>query len=823
MMLRGDSNAMELLQDLRYDLRTLGRNPVFTVVALVTLALGIGVNTAVFSVVNAFILRPLPVRDAERLTVVATRRSATGGLGGVSFPELQDYRGATADVFEDIAGYTVGFVGLTPEGARPERVLATWVTGNYFPLLDLRPALGRFIRADEGNFGRVDSVAVLGYSSWRRRFGGDPSAVGPTTKVNGRLVTIVGVAPPEFLGTFAFSDTEVYLPLNWAGGGDLERREARSLHTVARLRPGVTIAQAQAAMDVVAARLERQFPDTNQGVSSKVLPERLARPEEDNARTNALGSGIMTVLVGLVLIVAAVNVTHLLLARSISRGREMAIRAALGAGRGRLVRQLLSESLMLAALGGGGGVFLAAWSGHLLAKVKLPGDLPVRFDFHLDWRVLAYAATAVLFTGMFVGVMPALRASRLGLDEMLRAGRGGRHVGKGRYRTRGALVAAQIAMCFVLLVVAGLFIRSLLLAQDVDLGFRADGVLNVYMDVGQLGYTEAEGRALFEDIERRVGTLPGVEDLSFAFSIPLGYVSTSQAIDVEGQTAEAGERPVAGMNAVGPRYFATMGIPIVRGRSFAAEDDERAPRVAVVNERFAQELWPGGDPRGERFSSDGPEGPWVEVVGMTRTGKYRFLFEDPQPYFYVPLAQAYTGLRVLHVRTSLPPETLAPSIERIIQAREPELVLFDVQSMARALGGGYGLFPVRVGALGAAIFGVLALALAVVGVYGVVSYVASQRTQEIGVRLALGAAPRDILHLVLQSGLALVGLGLVAGVALALVSSRFVSGLLFGVSASDPLTFACVAPILGAVAMAACAIPAWRAARVDPAVVLREE
>ena len=414
-----------LWRDIRYGIRILMKRPGVTLMAVLTLALGVGVNTAVFSVVNALILRPLPVRASERLTVLATERSSAGGLRGFSFPDLQDYRGATGDVFEDIAGYTVGFVGLTPEVGRPERVLATWVTGNYFPLLGLRPAVGRMIHAEEGDPGRLDPVVVLGYSTWRRRFSGDPSIVGRTTKVNGRLVTIIGVAPPEFAGTFAFSSSEIYLPVNWAGRGNLDQRDARSLHVVARLRRGATIARAQTAVDVVSARLDRQFPDTNKGLAVKVLPERLARPEEDNARTNAVGAIIMTVLVGLVLTVAAVNVTNLLLARAVGRQREIAIRAALGAGRGQIVRQLLTESLMLAAVGGIVGVLLGKWSGSLIARIRLPGDLPVWFDFHLDWRVLAYAAVLALFAGIFVGVVPALRASRVDLDEMLRDSRHG--------------------------------------------------------------------------------------------------------------------------------------------------------------------------------------------------------------------------------------------------------------------------------------------------------------------------------------------------------------------------------------------------------------
>src|SRR5712691_5629873 len=487
--------------DIRYGIRTLMKRPGVTLIAVLTLALGVGVNTAVFSVVNAFILRPLPVRDSERLTVLATQRLSTGGLRSVSFP-------------------------------------------------DLRPALGRMIRAEEGDPGRVDALVVLGYSTWRRRFGGDPSIVGRTAKVNGRRVAIVGVAPPEFVGTFAFSSSELYLPVNWAGRGNLDQRDARSLHVVARLRPEVTLAQAQAAMDVVTPRLERQFPDTNKGVAVKVLPERLARPEEDNARTNAVGTAIMTVLVGLVLIVAAVNVTNLLLARAVGRQREIAIRAALGAGRWRIVRQLLTESLMLAAVGGIAGVLLGAWSGSLLASIKLPGDLPVWFDFHLDWRVLVYAAVLVLFAGILVGVVPALRAPRVDLDEMLRDSRHGFLMSGRRHRVHSALVAVQIAVCFVLLVGGGLFIRSLARAEHADLGFRPDGVLNVHMDVGQLGYTEAQGRAFFQDIEQRVHAVPGVADLSFSFTIPMGYVYTSRTIDIEGQPTRAHDRPLAGMNAV---------------------------------------------------------------------------------------------------------------------------------------------------------------------------------------------------------------------------------------------------------------------------------
>jgi predicted permease len=816
-------NAVDTLwHDVVFATRLLRKSPVFAAAVVLTLAIGVGVNTAVFSVVNAIILRPLPVRDGERLVVIASQNTSNRTLRGMSFPDVEDYRAATGDVFEDIAGYSVGFLGLAPQGGRPERVLVTWITGNYFPLLDVAPVLGRLIRPDEGGRGRADAVVVLGYSTWQRRFGGDPTVVGRIVSVNGQPCTIVGVVPPDFVGTFAFSESELYLPLNWSGAADFDHRQARGLHTLARLRPDVTIDTAQTAANVVAQRLARQYPDSNANVSVRVLPERFARLEEDQYRSNALGAAIVLALVALVMIVAAVNVTNLLLARATSRSLELVIRAALGAGRGRLVRQMMTESLMLAALGGAAGVVLGTWAARVLATMRLPGDLPVRFDFNLDGRVLAYAVTVALVTGLLVGLVPALRVSGADLDRTLRQSRQG-STGTVGHRIRSFLVVAQIAFCFVLLAAAGLFVRSLFEAERADLGFRAERVLNVHMDVGQLGYTEAQGRAFFEDVERRVRTIPGVQDMSFAFTIPMGYIRVSTAVEAEGQPADSNQRLPAGKNIVSPEYFQTMGIQIVRGRSFTDEDNEQSRPVAVVNQHLADVLWPGRDPIGQRFKSAGPDGPWIEIVGVTNTGKYRFLFEDPQPYFYVPLSQEYTALRVLQIRTSMPPEVLAPPIERTIRTLDPNLPLYDVQSMTQALGSGLGFFPVRVGAVSAASLGLLALALAIVGLYGVISYLTSQRTHEIGVRMAIGATHNDIVRLVLHDGSKLVFFGLAAGLLATLACSRVVGTFLFGISARDPLTLLTVAPILGCVTLIACAIPAWRAAHVDPTVALRSE
>ncbi len=808
-----------LLQDIRYGLRMLHTSPSFALAAIITLGLGIGVNTAVFSVVNAIVLRPLPVRDGDRLVVIASQQASSRTHRGVSFEDLQDYRRATVGLFEDIAGYSVGFLGLAPIGSEPQRVLVTWVTGNYFRLLDIRPALGRVIRVDEGTPGRIDPVVVLGYSTWQRRFGGDPSVVRRSVMVNGRPCTIVGVAPPDFSGTFAFSESELYLPLNWQSGDGFDDRRARSLHAIARLRANVTIENAQAVMNVVAERLALQYPDSNANVRIRVLPERVARPEEDQFRTNTLGAAIMLTMVILVMVVAAVNVTNLLLARTASRDRELAIRSALGAGRSRLVRLMVTESLVLTAIGTGAGVLLGTWVGRVLASVRLPGDLPVRFDFRLDGRVLAYAVTVAVVTGILVGLVCAFRLLGADLDRVLRGSRKSLPSVR-RHGVGGFLVAAQLACCFVLLSLAALFVRSLFEAERADLGFLPDGVVNFHIDVGQLGYTETRGRALFGEVEQRVRSIPGVQNVSFAFTIPMGYIRVGSPVEAEGQAVDRRTRIAAGMNMVSPEYFETMGIQIVRGRSFVDTDRDQSQSVAVINERLADMLWASQDAVGRRFRSDGQ---WIEVVGMVRTGKYEFLFEDPQPYFYVPIAQEYSGLRVLQVRASLPPDALAPAVERAIRALEPYLLLYDVQTMTQALGSGLGFFPVRVAAIAVAAFGLLAFALATVGLYGVTSNLTSQRTHEIGVRIAVGASQQNIVRLVLGDGSRFVILGVAAGIVMTLACSRVVGRFLFGVSAYDPLTLMSVTPVLSIVALIACAVPACRAARVDPTIALRSE
>ena len=812
-------NAIDdVWRDLVFTVRLLRKSPIFTTAIVLTLALGVGVNTAVFSVVNAIIFRPLPVRDGDRLVVIASQQASSPRLGAVSFPDLQDYRTAGASVFEDVAAYSVGFVGLASDAARAERVLVSWVTGNYFPLLDLRPAHGRLIRADEGRRGRVDPVVVLGHSTWQRRFRGDPSVVGTVVRVNGQPCTIVGVAPAGFSGTFAFAEPELYLPLNWRDGGGLDNREQRNLHAIGRLLPGVSFEDAQTAMTIAASRLAREYPDSNRNTGISVLPERRARPEEDQFRTNAVGAAMMLAMVSLVMIVATINVTNLVLARATSRRQEFATRAALGAGRARLVEQVVTESMILAALGAGVGLLLGAGAARAIAAVRLPGDLPVRFDFHVDGSVLAYTALMTVVCGLLIALVPALRASGGRLHPTWGAQSDFVTMG----RPRAVMVVSQIALSFVLLVAAGLFTRSWLEAERADLGFRPEHVLNVHMDVEQLGYTETEGRLLFDELARRVQALPGVETLSYAFTIPMGYIRIGDRVEPEDHTLDTSDRLSAGKNIVSPHYFQTMGIPLSQGRTFIETDDQQSRPVAIVNQRFADALWPGRNPSGLRFRLD-PKAHWIEVIGVAPTGRYEYVFEDPQPYFYLPIAQEYTGLRVLQVKTSMNPEALIPSVERIIRAYEPRLPLYDVQSMSQALGSGLGFFPLRVGAVAIATLGLLALALAVIGLYGLISYLTSQRTREIGIRIAIGASHTDVVRLVLENSATLVAVGLAAGVLMTLASSRLIERFLFGVSARDPLTLMSMAPLFAGLSLLACAVPAWRAAHLDPTVALRSE
>jgi predicted permease len=512
------------------------------------------------------------------------------------------------------------------------------------------------------------------------------------------------------------------------------------------------------------------------------------------------------------------------LVRATVRQREMAIRAALGAGHGRLVRQYLTESLLLAFLGGGAGLLLGSWAAGLLGSLRLGTDLPIQFDFHPDSRVYLFALTAVLLTGLVVGIMPALRAARTDVIAVLHEGGRGSSSGPRRQLARNALVMAQVAGSLVLLIVAGLFIRSLQQAQKINLGFNPDHVLDLSVDLAQIGYKEPQARQVYREMDQRIRALPSVESVAEAFTVPLGYVGAGDRVWIQEHPYQPGQQPPdVSYNMVTPTYLDTLQIPLLRGRRFSDADGEKAPPVAIINQIMAKKFWPGEDALGKSFGTKGANGPFIEVVGIVQDGKYQNVAEDPQPFFYLPLEQSFVSMRTIHVRASVPPESLALQIESLFHELSPDLPVTQVQTMTEALQGANGFFFFRFGAQLTGVMGVLGLILAVVGIYSVVSYAAVQRTQEIGIRMAMGAAPLDILKMVLRQGLGVVGLGLGLGLLIALAGTRVMGTLIVGVKPTDPLTFGVVALLLTAVALFACWIPAYRATRIDPLVALRYE
>jgi predicted permease len=816
-----------LWQDVRIGARMLIKNPGFTLTVALTLGLGIGANAAVFSIVNTMLLRPLSVANPDNLYLLTTVHQENDQPHNVSWKDYVDVR-ERRDIFSDVAAYSLSFAGLSADN-RADRIAVSYVTGNYFPMLGVHAALGRLIQANEGLQYGADPVIVLGHSYWKKRFNGDPQIVGRMVRVNSQPFTVVGVVPESFTGTYALVECQAYLPLGMivprADYNELlERRENHELRTIGRLSPAATMAGAQAALDVLARQLEQQYPDTNKTVRLRLVPEYLGRPEPNNADTMPYVAGVFLGLVGLVLLVACVNVVNLLLVRASVRQRELALRAALGAGRLRLIRQLLTESLLISAIGAVAGAAIGRWISVMLTNIPFPADIPIHFELPFDWRVFAYVAAVALTAGIAVGLLPAMRGARTDLNEVLREGGRGMAEGSTRQRVRAVLVVAQVAVSLVLLVAAGLFVRSVQRAQSIDLGFDYSHVLNLAMDVSLQGTDEARGRVFYQQVEDRVRSLPGVESVSYAYSVPFGYYNAAESVEAEGKPVPKDQRsPAVSYNVVEPDYFKTLGIKLLRGRTFAQQDDEHAVKVAIVNQLMAERLWPGEDAIGKRFKMQGPHPEWREVVGVSENGKYVFMFEDPRMYFFVPMAQNYRAMRVLQLRSAAAPELLAPLVQKEIRTLNPDLPVYDVRSMRRTMDGGNGFFLLNLGALFGAGLGLLGLTLALVGVYGVVSFAANQRTQEIGVRMALGARPRDILRLVVGQGLVLVAIGVGLGLAAAFAVSSMLASMLFGISSRDPITFIAVPLLLGLMAVLASYIPAVRATRVDPMTALRQE
>jgi predicted permease len=817
-------------QDIKYAMRSLRNAPGFAIIAIVTLGLGMAVNTTVFSVINGLLLRSLPVPHPEQITVLALKQQGTDGFQSFSHPDYLDVRSQSQGIAEVFA-YRTTLVSIVADN-RGDHCVISRVSGNYFSALGVRPALGRLILRNEGQTPNSDPVIVLSYAYWQKRFNRDPNIIGKSLQVDDRPMTVVGVAPKGFLGTYAFLSMDAFVPLGATmgiGGEDglkefWEKRGQRSILLLARLNPGVDLKQASATFGVIANRIAEQHPDTDKSIAIQVFPERLARPEPDPDNTIPNVSIAFTALGALVLLVACFNIANVLLVRATVRQREMAIRAAVGAGRTRLIRQYLTESLMLAIFGGSAGMLLGWWAAGFLGSLNLGTDLPVTFNFDPDLRVFLFTLSVVLFTGAIVGILPAFRVARTDVNSMLREGGRGTTAGGRRHWVRNGLVMAQVAGSLLLLVVAGLFVRSAHKAEQISLGFNADHVLDIPIDVKQVGYTDAQGKEFFRTLDERLRALPGVTSESEAFVTPLSLISSDQALVFDGHELEPGKTPPGVMfNMVSAEYFATLQIPLRHGRVFTAADREKAPKVAIVNETMAKKFWPGQDVVGRHFRFTSGEPLVWEVVGVVGDTKVKSLTEEATPFFYVPLEQSYMPLRIIHLRTSVPPESIKHQAIAQIQELAPTLPIIGARSLSEDLGGINGYLFYKLGAQLTATMGLLGLVLAIVGVYSVVSYAAVQRTHEIGIRVALGATQVDILKMVLGQSIVIVGVGIVAGLGISLAATRLVAGLLVGISPTDPATFTSVVVLLAVVAVVACWLPAHRATRVNPLVALRHD
>ena len=818
-----------LLEDLRYAARMLIKNPGFTAVAVLTLALGVGANTAIFSMVDWILLRPLPVKDPQQLTELAFQQGHAGFLQNTfSIAEYRDIRDQMSAPFSDVVGYQIGMDGFSENG-RPDRVVTAFVSGNFFAGLGLKPALGRLLLPGEGETAGADPIVVLSYAYWQRRYGGDPTVIGRRVTVDGHPVTIVGVGPNGFHGVHALIGAEAFLPISMAflegyPSDFMASRQVRNMIVLGRLRPHTSLAQARAAAAIVGQRLSQEHPSEEKDWSLQVFPELQSRPNPSPNNTVAIAAAFFLGLAGLVLLLACANVANILLVRATVREREMAIRAAMGAGRKRLIRQLLTESVLLAVIGGLAGILVGRWGSAAIASIPIQTDLPLNFDFSLDWRVFAYAFGAALMTGIIVGIVPALRASRGNLSTILHGG--GRGVVGGKHRLRNALVVAQVGGSLMLLIIAGLFLRSLGEVQKTDLGFEPTHLLNVAMDPNEIGYKDAQGREFYRTLLDRVRALPGVESATIASAAPMSYYGNVDGINIEGYEPPAGQPPipVMGFNQISTDYLKTMGIPLVRGRTITEADTDTAPRVALINEAMAKRFWPGQDPIGRKFTMNSDVKHTIVIVGIVKDARYQGMTGPINPYFYIPMEQYYSlnSLATLQVRTAGAPAQAIPVIEHTLQTLAPDLPYFDVKTMLEALDTLNGLLFFQLAAGLAAVFGALGLVLAVVGVYGVISYATNQKTHEIGVRMALGAQRMDVLKLVFGQGLLIVAIGIAAGIAAALGVSKFV-GAFLTVSPKDPVVYVAVSALLALVALLACYVPARRAMRVDPMVALRYE
>jgi predicted permease len=818
-----------LWQDLRYASRALGKTPGLTIVAVLSLALGIGANTTIFTFINSLLLRPPMVHEPAGLLEVwqynTTRGNGIGSDMQLSFPEYEYYRDHNSS-FSGLAAFTgESPVMIWNRGGEGETLRAALVSANFFSILGIQPALGRGFVPEEDRGTNAAPVIVLSHALWQHRLGSDPAIVGKTLTLNGREYTVVGVAPGGFTGLLVGFSPDVWTPMAMhravSPGLDVKERRMHWLLGIGRLKPGVTARQASAELTVLGQQLARDFPDTNKNLLPDVVPVELV-PAPFRGVAGGVSAVLMTV-VGLVLLIACANVANLLLAKASSRRREVAVRIALGANRRRLIQQMLTESVLIAGIAGAVALLLSFWTAPWLLSL-MPASLPLVLDVSPDIRVLAFTLLASIATGIVFGLAPALQQSKLNQVDNLKDG--AVHGGSSRSRLRNALVVAQVTACVVLLVGASLCLRSLLNARSIDPGFDVRNTVAGGLNVQTFGYDESRGRAFYAELLERVRAVPGVRSASLADHLPLGQIMRMQGVEIDGHEASRTPSPMRGlpidMALVGPDYFDAMGISVLSGRSFKNTDDEKAPPVVVINQQMAERFWPGQNAVGQFVTLMGPDGgrTRAEIIGVVKTGKYTSLGEDPKSFFYRPLLQEYEPGAQLIVRTAANTPVI-DALRREVRALDPRMALVGVETLEQHMQ--LPLFPARAAGLLLGLFGVLALTLAIVGLYGVMSYSVSQRTREIGVRMALGARRADVVRLILGQGLRLTLTGMAIGLVCSVALTWVLRSVLYSISATDPVSFLAVAITLTIVALVASYVPAHWATRVDPMRALRTE
>lgn len=810
------------MNDLRFAVRQLVKSPAFTAVAVLTLALGIGANTAAFSWIQSVLLRTVPgVAAMDRLVVLLPRHITGGLIDTMSYPEMKELAGHK-EIFTDIVASQYAPFSMLA-GPEPEWVWGQLVTANFFDALGVRPLLGRAFLPDEETTPGGHPIVVLSHGFWQRRFQGDSNIVGRTITLNHHSFTVVGVAAADFRGTMGGLSFDLWAPLmmheQLTPDGShqtlFEMRGNRWLHTIARLAPGVNPGQVEAALDTIARRWEQEFPTSNRNLRFAAVPLWKSPWGAPGVLLPLLS--VLFAVTLLVLLIVAVNIANLLLARAQSRGREIAVRMALGAGRGRLLRQLLTESLLLALLGVAGGIPCALWLTEAMRGLFPVTFLPVVFDPRLDLQGLLFMLAAAVGMGLSFGLAPAWQATRPNPGAALKDGRG---LSPGRQRLRGLLVASEMALAVLLLIGAGLCTQSFRHARTMNRGFDPDGVLLANIRLGVQGYRGEDGQRFYRQLLERLQSMPGVERASLGSYVPLGPEGGgSSRISVEGYLPQPTESMSFGFSTITPGYFETIRLPLIEGRDFQAHDEAGARGVVIVNETLANRFWPGQSPLGRRITVFANRE--VTIVGVTRNARYRRLNEPATGHFYMPLAQFYSPNMNVHLRTAGSPMALAGALRREISQIDPAVQPAIVVPMNEVTD--FALLTHRVAATVLAILGATALLLAMMGVYGVMAFAVSQRTREIGIRMALGAAKDDVLRLILMNGLRLTLAGLAVGLVAALATMPLLSSLLVGIGALDPWTFAGAGALLVAVAMVAGWLPARRATRVDPVVALRCE